>query len=509
MQFSGEITLFHGERLPERAIPAGYAALIDAWGLSVPLPYRLCCVGATHSMKEAGRWRYFSPRYAPKPTMEAHVLFALKYEGVDLAVLKALFLVVRASEMESIIRKTPTGSYARRLWFLYEWLMDTQLTLSDIRSGNYTPVLDPETQYAVSGVNVRRQRVVNNLPGTRRFCPLVFKTEKLKRYYHLELQQKAADIIRRIPADVMSRTASFLLLKDSRASFAIENETPPLKRIERWGRIIAQAGENSLDEDELIRLQEIVIGDIRFVEPGLRSEGGFVGEHDRETGMPLPEHIGARAEDLPELIQGIIDYSSISRSQIDPVITAASLAFGFVYIHPFVDGNGRLHRYLIHHVLAENGFSPSGFVFPVSAVVLEKIPEYRSVLQGYSSQLLPLIEWEQSLDHNVTVTGATADYYRYFDATPHAEFLYSCVQRTIEHDLPEEAEFLKRYDRFRRNVEEIVEMPAKTVNLLFRFLGQNDGKLSKRARNTEFKRLMEEEIVKIEEIYRTTVYTGD
>ena len=37
---------------------------------------------------------------------------------------------------------------------------------------------------------------------------------------------------------------------------------------------------------------------------------------------------------------------------LNPVIAAAVLAFGFVYIHPFVDGDGRIHRDLIHHVLA-------------------------------------------------------------------------------------------------------------------------------------------------------------
>ncbi|HIP51694.1 MAG TPA: hypothetical protein EYG94_06355 [Campylobacterales bacterium] len=31
------------------------------------------------------------------------------------------------------------------------------------------------------------------------------------------------------------------------------------------------------------------------------------------------------------------------------------IAFSFVYIHPLEDGNGRIHRYLIHHVLAERG----------------------------------------------------------------------------------------------------------------------------------------------------------
>jgi hypothetical protein len=31
---------------------------------------------------------------------------------------------------------------------------------------------------------------------------------------------------------------------------------------------------------------------------GLRTEGGFVGTHDRDTQAPVPEHISARPHDL-------------------------------------------------------------------------------------------------------------------------------------------------------------------------------------------------------------------
>lgn len=430
------------------------------------------------------------------------MLFALKYEGVDLAVLKALFVVVDQTEIEEIIKATPTGSYARRTWFLYEWLMDTTLAIPDLRSGNYVPAIDPTIQYTVGGKNIKRSRVIDNLPGTRLFCPLVYKTPKLESFLQMNLKQKAADVIAKIPADVMSRTAAFMLLKDSRASYAIEDEAPAHTRIERWGKVIGLAGVNPIDLDELIRLQRLVIGDTRFVTSGIRSDGGFVGEHDRDTGTPIPEHISARPEDLPGLLQGIIDHISVCGNKIDPVIAAAILAFGFVYVHLFSDGNGRLHRYLIHHVLAENGFNPPGLVFPVSAAILDRIHEYRTVLAAYSSRILPLIEWKPTADHNVLVTNDTVDYYRYFDATGHAEFLYSCVQKTIEHDLPEEAAFLQRYDRFRREVEEIIEMPFQTVDLLFRFLDQNKGELSKRARSKEFKKLTDVEVLQIEEIYK-------
>ena len=217
--------------------------------------------------------------------------------------------------------------------------------------------------------------------------------------------------------------------------------------------------------------------------------------------MPLPEHISARHEDLPSLIEGLVAFDRTAARHLDPVLAAAALAFGFVYIHPFEDGNGRLHRYLIHHVLAERGFNPPGMVFPVSAAILDRINDYRKILESYSARLLPLIEWEPTGKGNVRVLNDTGDYYRFFDATPHAEFLYECVERTIEVDLPAETGFLKGYDSFRRQVEDIVDMPDNTVDLLFRFLRQNDGTLSKRAREREFAELTEDEVARIEATY--------
>ena len=71
--------------------------------------------------------------------------------------------------------------------------------------------------------------------------------------------------------------------------------------------------------------------------------------------MPLPDHVSARPEDLNALIEGMTAFDTGPAQKLDPVIAAAILAFGFVYIHPFEDGNGRIHRYLIHHVLAQRG----------------------------------------------------------------------------------------------------------------------------------------------------------
>jgi hypothetical protein len=499
--FSGPVTVFQERRLPEQATPAGYSALIGAYGLQVPLPRTLCAIGQHHRMTEEGGWRIMTPRHAPYATLDGHLTFALKYEGLDLTTLKRLFLEVGSGAIEALVSNKSTGSYARRIWFLYEWLTGTLLELPDAPGGRYVPVVDPDRQWAPDGENAPRYRVRNNLPGTPAFCPLVFRTQALERFVSLKLSDRARATVADVPRDLLARAAAFLLLKDSRSSFAIEGERPPHDRIQRWGRAIGEAGRQLLDRDELLRLQKIVMGDARFIRLGFREDGGFVGEHDRETRMPLPDHISARPEDLSFLIDGMIAFDRSPAQALDAVIAAAVLAFGFVYAHPFEDGNGRIHRYLIHHVLAERGFNPPGVVFPVSAAILERIDDYRQVLETYSRRLLPLIEWEPTPALNVRVLNDTGDFYRYFDATPHAEFLYACVQKTIEEDLPAETHFLQRYDVFRRQVEAFLDMPERLIDLLFRFLSQNDGRLSQRARTQEFRELTEEEAQRVEAIY--------
>jgi len=70
----------------------------------------------------------------------------------------------------------------------------------------------------------------------------------------------------------------------------------------------------------------------------------------------------------------------------------------------------------------------------VSVAIYRRIAEYRAVLESYSAPLLPLIEWEPTGNGNLRVLNDTADFYRYFDATRHAEFLYACVEHVIEQD---------------------------------------------------------------------------
>ncbi len=502
--YSGSNLTFQESLLLNEVRLAGWAALVQVLSIQVSVR-RSSCVLERHvrgSQRDEGIWRVFDKRYWPGDEIADHVTFALRHEDLDLLILKRAFDAMPPNVLQELIAAAPTGILSRQAWFLYEWLTSRTLDLPDAQNVAAIDVLDTKAYFTAKPRLSRRHRVRDNLLGTRRFCPVIRRTKTLAEFIELALAEKARETVGRIGGQLVARAASFLLLADSRASFEIEGERPPRNRLERWGRAVMQAGRARLSLDEITRLHSVLIEATRFTRTGLRPDGVFLGERDH-NGDPLPEFIGARPMDLPELMQGLLEANErIGDAGIDPVLHAAATAFGFVYVHPLQDGNGRLHRCLIHHVLAERKFTPSGMIFPVSSVMLDRIDDYRTTLQAHSGPLMPFIEWRPTPDRNVEVLNDTADLYRYFDCTQAAEFLYSCVQRTVDRDLPREIDYLRRHDEAVRRIMDTVEMPDRLAENILMFIRQNAGTLPKRRRENEFKSLDDREVQQIEEIVR-------
>ncbi len=438
--------------------------------------------------------------YLPGDSFADHLTFALRREHIDLLVLKRVFEGVPQTEIEAIVHAAPLGIPARRAWYLYELLTGRTLDVGDAPNAAAIDLLEPKAYFTGKPRLSKRHRVRDNLLGTGRFCPVIRRTKALTEFVGLDLAAKARETVGHTGAHLVARAASFMLLADSRASFEIEGERPPRTRLERWGRAVLQAGKNPLTLDEIIRLQRVLIEDTRFVGAGLRPDGVFLGERDH-NGDPLPEFIGARPDNLDDLMAGLLEANDRMRQDdVDAVLKATATAFGFVYVHPFQDGNGRMHRCMIHHVLAERRFSPPGMVFPVSSVMLDRIDDYRTTLQAHSGPLMPSIEWRPTPERNIEVLNQTADLYRYFDCTEEAEFLYACVRRTVEEDLPREIGYLRRHDEAVRRIMDAVEMPDRVAENLVMFIRQNKGFLSEKRREGEFNKLRADEVALIEGI---------
>jgi len=511
-QFSHIVSTFHDRHLPaldKDALLAGYAALIKTYHLEIPTPDLLCAISKKHKKYQENGWMMFTPRHEPEASLYGHLIFALKYEGVNLTLLKALFDAINSQEIIDLVHNEPTGSYSRRIWFLYEWLQGVKLALPDAITGNLEDALDTDLQYPGPAKLSKRHRIRNNLPGVPAFCPIIRKTPKLEAFIQKKFGEKARAALGKIHPDILLRAAASMLLKDSKASYAIEGEIPPQTRTERWAYALGQAGNHPLSHEEFLRLQEIIISDFRFIHFGYRNEGGFIGEHERATGIPIPDHISARPQDLLTLMDGLIEVDQLLKeSSIDPVLAAAVIAFGFVFIHPFEDGNGRIHRYLIHHVLTEKKFNPPNIIFPIAAVILDHITDYRDTLESFSRPRLPLIQWKPTDKNNVEVLNDTLNLYRYFDATQQAEFLYACIEETIEKTLPEEVDYLEKHEEMKIFVKNHIDMPDRLIDLLIRFLNQEKGVLSKRARAKEFNSLTEEEVKTLEEKYAAIFFSA-
>jgi hypothetical protein len=505
--FSQKVTIFHGRTTPEPGFLVGYAFLITeiekSSEINVPLPNRLAIVNEKHQRYNTDQWQVFTIRHKPNEDIASHLAFALKYEGIDLYILKKFFQYSKEEPIISMIKKEPTSQYSRRVWFLHEWLMGKTLNITDLKTGTYVEIVNPKLQFTGSPINSTRHRIKNNLPGSPEFCPMIRRTEKIETFIAKDLSGSIEKGLDGRDKELVRRTAAFLLLKDSKASFAIEGENPPNPRARNWGKVIGQAGKKQLTIGELERLQDIVIGTKRLKHMGIRKYEGFIGEHDRETFSPIPDHISAKAKDLPSLMKGLLDTNNyLQKSGYDPILAAVTIAFGFVFIHPFSDGNGRIHRYMIHHILTRMGYTKRGMIFPVSAAILKRIDEYQEILEIYSSQRVDLIEWEPTLDHNIKILNDTIDLYRYYDLTTQVEFLYECVEETIEQIIPDELDYMEKYDQMTKYINTFVTLPDTKVDLLIKFLNQNNGKLSKKKWQKEFDELTDIEISSIEENFQ-------
>jgi hypothetical protein len=496
--------VFQERIVPKETKLAGFAALVHDFDLKVPVRVPSCVADGFvfGSRRLQGDWTVFDKRFTPDDSLSGHLAFALRHEAIDLLVLKRLFLAVPDKEIEAIVMAEPTGATARRVWFLYEWLTETHLDIPDADRGNYVEALDSDACFTSAPVNSPRHRVRDNLLGTPAFCPVIRRTEFLSDTVARRWDSQAKDLVGRLGKGIVARAASFLLLADSQASYQIEGERPPRNRLERWMRAVAQAGKRPLSIDELVRLQHIVIEESRFIRRGLRDVGGFIGDRDWDDD-PLPEFVSARHEDVPNLLQGIISAGSrMADSGVDAVLQASAMAFSFVFVHPFEDGNGRLHRYLMHHVLAERGYTPPGMIFPVSSVLLERQEEYADRLRAFTGPLLPFIEWVPTAEKNVRVVNDTADLYRFGDFTELAEFLYRCVVQTITHDLPAEMDHLARFDEAKSRMQDFIEMPDAMVSSLVNFILQSNGVLSKKRRRREFEKMTDDEVASAEAVVR-------
>lgn len=479
---------------------AGYLWLRSRYQLATVQPSPVVSrIGPTRSIRvyDGVEHRVYPENLRPDATLAAHLTFALKHEGVDLEFLARLFAAVRREEMESWIRSEPSGQYARRAGFFYEWLTGTELRVPNTVVGNYQDALDPELEVTNEApINVTRWRIRDNLLGGPRFCPQVRLTDGVKQARRYDVGSKVRELESSFGSDLLTRSAMWLSLKESRASFTIENEGDKEDRIRRFARVIGDrtgVGENPLQEPELLDLQREILGP-NATHYGLRQSPIYIGERERD--YERVHYIAPHWDDYPAMVEGL-RYLEQKTARVASVIRAALVSFGFVYIHPLVDGNGRVSRFLINDLLRRDGALPAPYILPVSAAMQDKgfrPRNYDHTLELFSRKLLANYTdaWrfgqshvgadgvEYNIEFDAYANALPA--WRYPDYTGHVEFMGSVLSHTIEREMRVEAEFLQQLFRARDAVKDVMDGPNEVIDRVIRSIRDNQGEVSGKLR---------------------------
>lgn len=196
--------------------------------------------------------------------------------------------------------------------------------------------------------------------------------------------------------------SSILLRSESASSSQIENLTVGARQL-----ALAELNENTSSHASL------VLGNVRSMEAALSlaksldveallamnaallPDGGRLRESLVWVGSssfsPVgAAHVAPHASEVPEALEDLLMFA---RRTDMPVLLQAAIAHAqFETIHPFVDGNGRVGRALVHAMLAHHGLVTSTTV-PISGDLLRNTKRYFDALTAYrEGNAAPIIE---------------------------------------------------------------------------------------------------------------------
>jgi len=416
---------------------------------------------------------------------------AINYQGVRLAYLVPIFEEIDSLGLTLFIKKRPKSVIRRCIWYLYEWLMSEELEIEKSQS-NYAMLLDDRYYFTASnGVKNSRTRIVNNLLGNKKFCPMVRKTKKILSNADKNIMDMAQTQLNRVHSSVnpeqLGRSIEYLYTKETKSSSEIENEQLSANKMRRFYRVLKTSGAINLGKRRLLDIQNEIVHSVKK-DDSYREEEIYVGETRLTWQEGWEENIhfiGPKYNQVPSMMEGLLEMhqSIMTEDLLPPLIHASIMSFGFVFIHPFSDGNGRIHRYLIHDILKSRISTEQDFIIPVSATILQRSREYDEVLEKVSKPIMALIKYDvDEKDHSLTIKNDIHYMYRYLDLTAHVEFLFEMMETSILQDLIQEVLYIIKYDAVKKVIEERFDIPNKELNLFIQLSIQNNGKISNKKR---------------------------
>ncbi len=474
----------------------GFKALEAKFGVMLAQPLRVTSIiGTSRATRESlrGIENQYPAVYRPADTFAGHFEFGLKYEEIDLEFFTRLFAACGPQPLEEWCRAEPFGQYARRAGFFYEWLTGNRLDVPDLTGGTYVNAVSDDAYLTrTKAVRERRWRVNNNLPGTPAFCPIIRRSPALTQALQFNPLDALAELDHQFGEDVLMRAAAWLTLKESRASFLIEREADQTDRVKRFVHVMAEYC-GKLDEplgtDGLAVLKKGILG-AAALRLGVRRSPVFVGQATiRED---VVHYIGPHFSVLGDMLAGLQAFEQATRGR-ESLARAAAVAFGFVYLHPMSDGNGRIHRFLINDTLLRDQAIPAGVILPVSATITgvrEFGHGYDRVLEVFSRPFMrrydaayrfgEMVEYEDGVKSNFVFDAyddANAAW-RYPDLTEHAIYTTHLVAHTIRHAMADEVRVLVRLELAQQRIKDVLEMPDMDAVRMIRSIKEHGWRIS-------------------------------
>lgn len=424
------------------------------------------------------------PRHVAPETQAPlqHVLFALKHEGTNLQILAEAMPMIPAQAMLDELNRSPNGGYIRLACFLWEEFTGQQLAPIPQIGGTMQLVFSPKLYLTSTPVRNARWRVGFNGLGTMKYCATVERTAAIEASLKSKILVRTKEFIESLGAEMMDRALSWAYLHETDSSFAIEREAPSEDKARQFVALLKQAHEaRALSEDYLVELQNVAITNPFLRAPSFRVEQNHLAGPGR--GAPSVTYVPPPPELAHDLMQQLMCFAGTGPKVIDPVVAASIISFGFVFIHPFMDGNGRLSRFLFHYALCQSGMLEKGLLLPVSIAMKRHEGDYLAALQAYSRPARERwnVRWIDAEQFEFTFQSSDA-MYRYWDATQCVEFGYRMAEEALEIELRQETQFLATYDRVVRAVNDRYDVRGSDLSILVRSCLENDNKVSKNRR---------------------------
>lgn len=431
--------------------------------------------------------RHVAP--AEDASLLEHLLFALKHEDLQLHLLLEALRLIKAQALTDALATQRTGSYLRKAAFLWEKVHGRELPLPwDSTGGNYVDLFDAASYY-VGPVWERSQRLRINFNGIGpiEYCPVVRRDEALAargRQVLDRLRAWAGDARNQATLD---RVLSWAYLAETRDSFAIENEVPSPDKERAFLQAMATLRERRpLTEDHLVELQNTVISNPLMAEVEFRNRQNWLqrGGQGALAVRYLPPPPGA----MLTLMYGWERMANSTEGDVPPLVRAALVSFGFVFLHPFMDGNGRLSRLLAHHSLNLQQVLPlvdgQAALLPLSVAMKQHEADYLRALEAFSRPARQLWDVTYLAENDFRFDfKSTPSVYAHWNGETAARFVTTCAEQALVQSLIGETQFIQAYDRAFDRIDRAFNLPNRTVNLLIQWIRQNGGQMPARRRN--------------------------